>query len=60
MNRLARAGLLLTGLALPALPLLAQHAGHGDQEMVFQMWKSRHFLTVLFVCGVSTAFHVSA
>ena len=30
MNRLARAGLLLTGLALPALPLLAQHAGHGD------------------------------
>lgn len=28
MNRLARAGLLLNALALPILPLAAQHAGH--------------------------------
>ena len=28
MNRLARAGLLLTALAIPVLPLAAQHAGH--------------------------------
>ncbi|MEJ7934192.1 methyltransferase [Sphingobium sp. AN558] len=28
MNRLARAALLLTGLALPALPIAAQHAHH--------------------------------
>ena len=28
MNRLSRAGLLLTGLLLPSVPLLAQHAGH--------------------------------
>lgn len=30
MNRLARAGLLLTGLLLPIVPLIAQHAAHGD------------------------------
>lgn len=28
MNRLARAGLLLTGLILPLAPIAAQHAGH--------------------------------
>ena len=28
MNHLARAGLLLTAIAVPALPLAAQHAGH--------------------------------
>lgn len=32
MNRLARALLLATGLALPALPLAAQHAGHGAHK----------------------------
>jgi predicted methyltransferase len=32
MNRLARAGLLLTGLALPALPLLAQHGDHAAHQ----------------------------
>ncbi len=30
MNRLARTSLVLTALALPVLPLAAQHAGHGD------------------------------
>lgn len=30
MNRLALPGLLLASLALPVLPLAAQHAGHGD------------------------------
>ncbi len=30
MNRLARAGLLLTALALPVLPLAAQHAPHAE------------------------------
>lgn len=29
MNRLAKTGLLLTALAVPTLPLAAQHAGHG-------------------------------
>ena len=32
MNRLARALLVATGLALPALPLAAQHAGHGAHK----------------------------
>ena len=32
MNRLARALLLATGLALPALPLAAQHADHGAHK----------------------------
>ena len=32
MNRLARALLVATGLALPALPLAAQHAGHGAKK----------------------------
>jgi len=32
MNRLVRAGLLLTGLALPLLPLAAQHADHAAHK----------------------------
>jgi predicted methyltransferase len=32
MNHIARAGLLLTAIAVPALPLAAQHAGHAGHQ----------------------------